>query len=350
MLDGNDVDMLAEAREAQWSSLTFMGPDAIKVLAPAKVNLFFDVERRRDDGYHDVLNVMHSLALHDDVYMRFDPEDVGSESLSIDIETVVKDSGSLMSADTDRHFRIADIAADTERNLAAKAARKLADAIAAETGRTISGRLSIRIEKHIPSEAGLGGGSSDAAASIVGAAHLWDIDKDSPIVRSVASETGADVAFFIKGGCQLLGGKGDELIRAIPAMKAPLVLVKPPVGISTAEAYARFDSDPVAIPEDVRKKAVEAKEAADVPLANNLTDAAAAIAPATAEIASFLSASDGVRRTDDGADVLLCGSGSAVFAICDTYNDALGIATEMQRNGWWSRATTFSSLPAAKVG
>lgn len=374
----NNVDMLAEAREAQWSALSFMGPGAIKLVAPAKVNLFLDIRDRRSDGYHEVANVMHSLALHDVLYMQFEPERADgddSEGLQISVETAIKDCGAPSPDEVDAHFPLGAAADDATKNLAYKAVRLLANRLAEEmpdvedavdaaeaTGAesitdaefaartTLIGAMTIRIEKHIPAQAGLGGGSTDAAAALLGAAALWDIPKDSPVVRDVAAKLGADVAFFLDGGCALLGGTGERMIHTLTPMKAPVVLVKPPTGVSTAEAYRLFDEDPVRIPAETVTQAEAATNAADVPLANNLTRAATTALPVIGDIMAWLSAMPGVADGSGAPEVLLCGSGSTVFAITESYSDALVIAAAAQKQGWWARATTLSSLPAAKVG
>lgn len=373
------TDMLATAREAQWSAKTFMGAGTIKLVAPAKVNLLLNVQERRDDGYHEVSNVMHSLALHDILYMSFRPAEAenagadsencvaastapegvhsanrdgeatpinsGCETLEISLEVAIKDCGA--QGDPSAHFPLGEAATDPEKNLACKAVRKLAEKLE----QAPSGKMLIRIEKHIPAQAGLGGGSTDAAAALIGAAHLWEIPKDDPAIMETAAQLGADVPFFLNGGCALLTGTGAVLQRTLDPMKKPLVLVKPEAGISTAQAYELFDENPIALPGQALSCIETAQVAGEVLLANNLTQAAESALPELKEISEWLASSDGVATgTHESApQVLLCGSGSTVFAITETYSDALRIATQAQAHGWWSRATTLSSLSAAKV-
>lgn len=344
----NNVDMLAEAREAQWSALSFMGEDAIKMVAPAKVNLFLGVGQRRPDGYHEVVNVMHALALHDNIYMCCrDVEDsvmsgdgddgltpAGPKgNLAVSIEMV--DKTQMLAAPGSR----APIEVPVEDNLVFKAI----DMLACELGIERSQEISIRVEKHVPMQAGLGGGSADAAAALVGMAHFWGLSDSGKTLREVASRLGADVAFFLEGGCGLFTGTGDVFERRLSPVKDALVLVKPDVGVSTAECYAAFDADPAPVPADLLAKVEDAGTASEVPLFNNLAPAACSIAPELAEVAEWLAVTAGSGR------VLLSGSGSATYAIVESYAEAARIAGETNARGWWARATSFSSLRALKV-
>ena len=360
----NNVDMLAEAREAQWSALSFMGEDAIKLVAPAKVNLFLGVGQRRPDGYHDVVNVMHALALHDNIYMcchDVEEEVAGTDvpaspspdmthagpegSLAVSIEMV--DKTQMLAAPGSR----APIEVPAEDNLVFKAI----DMLARELGIEQSQEISVRVEKHVPMQAGLGGGSADAAAALVGMAHFWGLSDSGKTLHAVASRLGADVAFFLEGGCGLFTGTGDVFERRLDPMKDALVLVKPDVGVSTAECYAAFDADPVPVPADLLAQAEDAGTASEVPLFNNLAPAACSIAPQLAEVAEWLA--DATRASTHRAErpdlnvarVLLSGSGSATYAIVDSYAEAARIAGEANARGWWARATSFSSLRALKV-
>lgn len=356
-----NVDMLLEAREAQWTPLTFMGPDTIKLVAPAKVNLFLDVHNKRADGYHDVTNVMHSLALHDIIYMNF-KQDTNNSSCNLDItvETVVKDTSTAERANA--HFPLDDIQNEPGKNLAYKAVTLLAEALKASASEKCpSGQMHIRIEKHIPVQAGLGGGSSDAAAALIGAADLWNIPNNSDTVKNVAYKLGADVAFFLDGGCSILKGAGEKCEMQLQSAKMPIVIVKPTCGVNTAMAYKAYDENPTPAPKALCEKVKDAESACDIPLYNGLEAAAKSLLPELADIKNWLAnqidktSSDAKTQNTEtdtqlkGTPALLCGSGSAVFAITESYSDALRIATDAQKRGWWGRATSLSSLKASKV-
>lgn len=370
--DAQVVDMLAEAREAQWTALSFMGEDAIKLVAPAKVNLFLGVGPRRDDGYHEVLNVMHALALHDNIYISCrdaDGEAAGGEAAgAADGEggPATAAAGNAAGGDAPCACAFAGPAAnlavriemvDKTQMLAAPGARgaidgpvrdnivfKAIDLLARKLDVVRAQRIDVRIEKHVPMQAGLGGGSADAAAALVGMAHFWGLADGGRTLHAVASQLGADVAFFLKGGCGLFTGKGDAFERTIAPMKQALVLVRPNAGVSTAECYAAFDARPVEVPAELAAQAEDADRAEGVPLFNNLAPAAYSIMPELAEVAAWLAA-----ECPGDPRVLLSGSGSATYAVVDTYAEAARIAGAANARGWWARATSFSSLRALKA-
>lgn len=370
--DAQVVDMLAEAREAQWTALSFMGEDAIKLVPPAKVNLFLGVGPRRDDGYHEVLNVMHALALHDNIYISCrdaDGEAAGGEAAgAADGEggPATAAAGNAAGGDAPCACAFAGPAAnlavriemvDKTQMLAAPGARgaidvpvrdnivfKAIDLLARKLDVVRAQRIDVRIEKHVPMQAGLGGGSADAAAALVGMAHFWGLADGGRTLHAVASQLGADVAFFLKGGCGLFTGKGDAFERTIAPMKQALVLVRPNAGVSTAECYAAFDARPVEVPAELAAQAEDADRAEGVPLFNNLAPAAYSIMPELAEVAAWLAA-----ECPGDPRVLLSGSGSATYAVVDTYAEAARIAGAANARGWWARATSFSSLRALKA-
>ena len=214
----NAVDMLAVARIAQGVDIAgFAGPDAVKLVAPAKVNLFLDIGAKRADGYHEAVSIMHALMLHDVLRMKLAPG--RGEGLSVDLSCVAREG-------------LAMLDVPVESNIVAKAVRLLAEKL----GRTADETVVACLEKHIPAEAGLGGGSSDAAAALLGAAHLWGVPADDPRIEEAARSLGADVAFFLHGGCACFTGVGDAFDHALAPMNGNVVLVKPEGGVSTAAA------------------------------------------------------------------------------------------------------------------
>ena len=322
--DGRPVDLIAAAREAQQATTPFGDPDAIRLIAPAKVNLFLDIGQRRPDGYHEAVSVMHALTLRDVLHMKLSPSrDAG---LGIELSCCACEG-------------LAPLDVPPERNIVSKALRALAERI----GRDGAETLSVRLEKHIPSEAGLGGGSSDAAAALVGAAHLWGLSPDDPRIEEVARGLGADVAFFLHGGCACFDGVGDAFVRELEPMGTFVVLVKPEEGVSTAEAYRAFDLCPERIAESDRAAALAARRACEVPLRNNLEGASESLLAVLAEVRTWMEAHEGAGRA------LMSGSGSAVFAPCSSFQAASKIAAEAQARGWWARATTFGPVRASIV-
>ena len=305
----NAVDMLAVARIAQGVDIAgFAGPDAVKLVAPAKVNLFLDIGAKRADGYHEAVSIMHALMLHDVLRMKLAPG--RGEGLSVDLSCVAREG-------------LAMLDVPVESNIVAKAVRLLAEKLERTADETVVACL----EKHIPAEAGLGGGSSDAAAALLGAAHLWGVPADDPRIEEAARSLGADVAFFLHGGCACFTGVGDAFDHALAPMNGNVVLVKPEGGVSTAAAYRALDEHPTA----------------DVPLRNNLVPVSEHLLPALVDIRLWASERVDVQR------VLMSGSGSAVFMQCATFADAGRVAAEARMRGWWARATMFGSARAAVV-
>lgn len=319
------VDMLDVARVAQQvESGAFRAPGSIRVVAPAKVNLFLDIGDKRPDGYHEAVSIMHALALHDVLLMRRTP--ARGEGLSV--ELTCRACGGTAPLDV-----------APEDNIVTKAVRLLARL----TCRDVSEGIAVHVEKHIPSQAGLGGGSSDAAAALVGAARLWGLAADDPRIEEAARSLGADVAFFLHGGCACLTGVGDVFDHDLAPMNTSVALVKPEGGVSTAAAYRAFDADPARIPPDDRAAALAARRAVDVPLRNNLVPASELLLPVLADVRAWSDASPDVD------EALMSGSGSAVFACCPSFDAAARVAAQAQARGWWSRATMFSSARAAVV-
>lgn len=174
--------------------------------AYAKLNLTLDVVGRRDDGYHDLCMVMQSVALRDDLALE-----TGGETIAVR---------------TDLSFLPSD-----GRNLAAVAARRFFDA----TGKTAG--LSIDIRKHIPVCAGMGGGSSDAAAVLRGLNELTGAGLSRLELAEIGAVVGSDVPYCVLGGTALAEGKGERL-TPLPALPdCHIVICKPSFSVSTPELF-----------------------------------------------------------------------------------------------------------------
>ena len=297
-------------------------PDSrfILVTAPAKVNLYLGVHPERDErGYHLVDTVMTTLDLTDTLAIA--PSD------HLMVRTVPE----------------ADF--PMEENTAWRAATALGEAFGREPN------FAILIDKHIPVRSGLGGPSTDAAATIMGICRYWGIDPTDARIDAVARSIGADVPFFLYGPPAYFTGAGDamqEIYR--PLTGTPVALVKPlDGGVSTAEAYARFDANPQELPE--LEGMLEAMRTHDekqifAHVANNLAAAACELAPEVAEILTWIREQPGVRAAD------VSGSGAVVFAVCDTQMAAEAIAlSAINDHGWWGQAAKMGEGgPVIAVG
>lgn len=187
----------------------------ISLNCPAKVNLSLDVVKRRPDGYHNLETIMHTVNL--------------SDKLTLTMEECTKFSATL-------HTNNSFIPANDD-NLCIKAA----NAFFAATGKTA--KLTIELEKNIPVGAGLGGGSSDAAGTLVGLNKLIGEPLTKDKLCKIAATLGADVPFFIEGGCTLATGIG-EILSPLPKLTDVFfVIAKPEYGISTPYVYKNLVLD-----------------------------------------------------------------------------------------------------------
>ena len=280
---------------------------SVSLVAPAKVNLFLGVGEALPDGYHRLETVFHALELHDVVTVEEAP------ALAVTTEPVL---------DVHPHD-----------NLAYRAALAMGRVMGEEPC------FAVHLEKHVPHGAGLAGGSSDAAATIAGIAHLRGMEPTSPACLSAAASVGADVPFALVGGAALMTRRGDLLERSLPAMSTPVLLVKPAAGVPTAAAYRAFDADPV--PPGDPAAVIAALEAGDPrtlaqALSNSFEAVARTIVPEVGDILDWLRVEQGVL----GAQV--AGSGSAVFALLDDSERACGLVGVAQDRGWWSYATALA--------
>jgi len=196
----------------------------VLVLRPsAKINLTLHVGARRTDGFHDVRTVLQSIALSDTI-------------------TITERSGRFTLVS-----RSPGVPAD-RTNLIWRAAELLWKAL----GRTGEPRdAHVKLEKQIPTEAGLGGGSADAAAALVGLNTVWGGRQSRRDLMRLGATLGSDVPFFLVGGTALGAGRGDELYPLDDAHRLGVVVLKPSFGVPTADAYLWFDEDGAAAPPDV---------------------------------------------------------------------------------------------------
>jgi 4-diphosphocytidyl-2-C-methyl-D-erythritol kinase len=174
-------------------------PSVLRTFAPAKINWTLEVLGKRPDGYHEIRSVMQTISLSDEVEMR----PAGAFSLAIWGD----EAGGLTARD----------------NLVTRAVRSFPD-------RDRTHPVSVRLRKSIPAAAGLGGGSSDAAAALRILAKHWSLTERSAIGEAAAA-LGSDVPFFLRGGMQLAHGRGEAVTPLpIPGF-VDLVLITPPIAV-----------------------------------------------------------------------------------------------------------------------
>jgi 4-diphosphocytidyl-2-C-methyl-D-erythritol kinase len=189
---------------------------AMKVIAraPAKVNLDLRVLGIRADGFHELRTVFQTIELHDTLTFAERP---GPFTLKCQAPGVPLDDSNLV--------------------------WRAASALWAALGRDGAPRDTVvTIDKAIPLEAGLGGGSADAAAALVALTRLWG-KAPVTLLREIAAGIGADVAFFLSGGTALGLGRGEEIYPLVDLPPHWVVVARPPFGVSTSEAYSWYDED-----------------------------------------------------------------------------------------------------------
>ena len=289
--------------------------------APAKVNLFLRMAGRREDGYHLLFSCMQTLSLYDEISVEVKPgAETGPQVL------FTSDCGFLTS--------------DPKKNTAVAAAVRFLEKLAPERY-----TVSIDLKKNIPSQAGLGGGSSDAAAVLLALDELFPGRVTREDLEKIALSIGADVPYFLYGGTALCEGVG-EIVDPMPELSGlPVLLMKPGRGVSTPACYKAFDEmGGTGIAEEEKeilirglKDQAPAKERmllASRAWTNDLQ------APA---IGSVPEIEDGIRLLQAGgaAFAAMSGSGSCVFGIFEDEEtiDALTDSPEFLRlleEGWWA--------------
>jgi 4-diphosphocytidyl-2-C-methyl-D-erythritol kinase len=277
----------------------------ITLRARAKINLTLDVGARRPDGYHDIRSVMQTVALHDILTLTHTPSTPGVRLRVTGPEA-------------------AQVPAD-ETNLVHKAAVRV-QKVAAARGVFAGDRsgLDITLEKRIPSQAGLGGGSSDAAAALKAADALFGLELSARRLAEIGAALGADVPFFLIGGTALVEGLGER-VTPLPALSPAwwLVLVKPPVGVPTAMAYAALD----ALTGRVPGAATAEWQAGGRGLGNDFEAVILPDYPAVAAAYHLLAETTG---PDESFRPLLCGSGAALFRRAASEDDARRMAARVE--------------------
>lgn len=279
----------------QATGLWRCGPDAVLAVAPAKLNLFLEIHGKRADGYHALESLMVAIDLLDTLEVRDDP--VGTLSLTCSDPRLPTDG----------------------RNLVYRAAERLRDRHAPGRG------ARMHLVKRIPAEAGLGGGSSDAIAVLRSLRQVWQLDVDDQALGAIAAELGSDLNFFLSAPAGWCTGRGEVVTAERIGRPLHCVVVKPTLGLGTAEVYRRVVVPEVPLSGNQARQALRDGdlEALGRCLHNRLQGPAFAVAPGVAHVC----------KTMAELDVLGCqlsGSGSAVFALCRDRPTAERVAREVR--------------------
>ena len=283
------------------------------VSAACKVNLVLEVLGKRADGYHELATVMQAVDLGDRIVLE--------DHDGLELRTVSP-----------------GIPADGT-NLTLRAARALREAAGIERG------VRITLDKRIPVAAGLGGGSTDAAAVLLGLNRLWGLRWPVARLEAVAVTLGMDVPFFLRGGIALAMGRGERLAPVAGGAIA-LVLVNPRLALSTAEVYGRVT--PEMYSDGARARSLVGAMATRRParvaatLYNGLE---AAVAPGVPDIAKMKAA----LLAAGALGAAMSGSGPTVFGIARSLEQARQIQRRVARGSWECWAVRTLRGPAIRI-
>ncbi len=180
---------------------------SLHLRAPAKINWFLTIIKKRDDGYHDIMSLMHCVKLYDDIFIK--------KGDAIEV--------------------FSDLDISLEDNLVYKTVSLFKRHTSYKKG------AKIILRKNIPLSAGLGGGSSDAAYTLLGLNILWGIHLSKKELSSIGAEIGSDVPFFLNGPSAYVEGRGEKITPVQINSKIVFLLVKSSASVSTSWAYTNFD-------------------------------------------------------------------------------------------------------------
>ncbi len=252
----------------------------MKQIAPAKINLYLHILGRRADGFHELETSMAAISLHD----------------TLEIELIPASAGEI-------EFTCSDPAlSDAKDNLATKAARIFLEEFKLATG------VRIHLEKMIPVGAGLGGGSSDAAAVLLALRELTGIGCTDTKLAELAGRLGSDIPFFIYGTPALCRGRGEIIEPTKLAGDFQGLLVHPGFGVSTPWAYKTYAQNPV--------QGAEGRKFADFTLRNDLEPPVFSKYPWLPTVKAWF------QKQPEVLDSLMSGSGSSVFALTESAQGA----------------------------
>ena len=293
-----------------------MKSSLLRVRSFAKINLALSVLGRRTDGYHDIQTIFQSIDLYDELEFQ------SAAQLDLrcsDLPGILK-----------------------EDNLVWKAAISLTSAVGESPG------ASIILKKKIPAGAGLGGGSSNAAATLLGLRRFWGIEISESDLFSLAAGLGSDVPFFLSGGTALGIGRGEKISQLPDVPTGHLVVIFPGIHVSTAEAYRSLNLGLTSSTEDHRIQhfcgQVISGTYSPTEIFNDFEVSILPAHPPVLEAKDFLKARGAIAS-------MLSGSGSSVFGFFSDEESAFAAARGVAREAWrvfpaktLSRAEYFQNM------
>ena len=281
----------------------------VVVPSPAKVNLFLEIIGRRPDGYHDIASIMQLVDLCDEVRLRR-----RRTGIRVEVQGAELPAG--------------------RGNLAYRAAALLLEAAGVEGG------VEIHLEKRIPVAGGLGGGSSNAAAVLIGLSRLYGLSWSQEALQKLGENLGSDVPFFLGDGLALATGRGEILTPLSAWPPQWLVLANPGLPISTAWAYREASSKLTEWQPRVSIPSFPLGGRPQWPPVWAFNRLESVVLPHRPEILALKH----LLREAGGAPVLMSGSGASVFAVVSDAVSAHQLAAQAEKSGAFAAAVT--TLPA----
>lgn len=265
----------------------------------AKINLGLDVVRRREDGYHEVRMIMQTIRMYDTLELT------ATEDTGITVKTNLK------------YLPV------NEDNLVYKAAKLLMEEFHVSRG------LKIRLEKHIPVAAGMAGGSSDAAAVMVGVNRLFRLGLSKKELMERGVKIGADVPYCILRGTALAEGIGEQLTPLTPAPDCHVLIAKPPISVSTKFVYENLHLDQLETHPDIDgiRSAIEAGDLHGMVarMGNVLETVTIPAYPQIGQISSLM-------KENGALGAMMSGSGPTVFGIYDDERKAMAAKEVLKKS------------------
>lgn len=292
----------------------------VEILAPAKLNLFLEVLARRDDGFHEIETLMTAITIFD--RLRFS----ANSTERIDFTCawgagIEARAASTARRQSDKDESSAPLLGDLPQgadNIVVRAVEKLRTRAGIRAGATI------QLVKQIPSAAGLGGASSDAAAALVAANKVWEIGWSSAQLAELSAELGSDIPFFFAGGAAICRGRGERLeSTTLPTMH--VVVVRPPIGLSTPEVYRHCQVPDCARSSEALLRSAAAGDIAGVgqQLSNRLQQPAQRLSPWIDRVSKEFARVDCLGHQ-------MTGSGSSYFGICRNARHARRVSSRLR--------------------
>ncbi len=294
----------------------------VEVLTPAKLNLFLEVLARRPDGYHEIETLITAIGIHDS--LTFAP--TSEPGIRLHCRWAANGNESLPSVGHSAGLTREPIYCEIPggpQNLVWRAVELVRGAVQVIHGQVTHG-AEIHLVKRIPAAAGLGGGSSDAAAALVAANIGWNLHWPQERLRELAAQLGSDVPFFLTRGAAVCRGRGEK-IDEVRARRFHAVVVRPPVGIGTAPVYKRCQ--PAAEPFNAEniQSAIAAGNPAELGrlLVNRLQ-------PAAAEVTPWIQQLHDCFAKENVLGQQMSGSGSSYFGLCRSARSARRLASRLR--------------------